>query len=76
MSDQDTALPAAFIYRWFAGLFLAPPDATALAAYRGAHGLCCTNALRGFILRIQHDSWCDEQLGPDKLQDHELVVLQ
>lgn len=31
-------LPAAFVYRWLAGLFLAPPDAPGLAGYRGPEG--------------------------------------
>ncbi len=35
----DTEVPPAdFVYRWLAGLFLAPPDAAALAAYRGPEG--------------------------------------
>lgn len=38
MNDRDAALPATFVYRWFAALFLAPPDATALASYRSAQG--------------------------------------
>ncbi|HCQ66509.1 MAG TPA: hypothetical protein DIU07_15780, partial [Rhodobacteraceae bacterium] len=35
--DVDT-IPAAFVYRWMAGLYLAPPDAAALAIYRAPEG--------------------------------------
>ena len=35
---HDASPPAAFVYRWMAGLFLAPPDADALADYRGPEG--------------------------------------
>lgn len=42
MSDprpvQADAFPSAFVYRWMAGLFLAPPDAAALTAYAGTEG--------------------------------------
>jgi len=31
--------------------------------------------LTGFILRIQRDTFGHEQLDPDEIQDHELVVL-
>ena len=36
--DMTGALPPPFVYRWMAGLYLAPPDAAALAAYRGPQG--------------------------------------
>jgi TorA-specific chaperone len=35
--DADT-IPAAFVYRWMAGLYLAPLDAAGLAAYRSHEG--------------------------------------
>ncbi len=38
-------LPAAFVYRWIAGLFLAPPDADALATYQSDEGQSLLDAL-------------------------------
>jgi TorA specific chaperone len=38
-------LPAAFVYRWVAGLFLAPPTADALASYQSEEGQNLLSAL-------------------------------
>ena len=43
--SEPQPLPAAFVYRWIAGLFLAPPGAGDLAAYRGAEGQALLAAL-------------------------------
>lgn len=40
-----TPLPTSLVARWFAALFLAPPDAAGLAAYQGAQGRTLLAAL-------------------------------
>lgn len=38
LRGETVTIPAAFVYRWMAGLYLAPPDAEGLAAYRSPEG--------------------------------------
>lgn len=38
LRGETVTIPAAFVYRWMAGLYLAAPDAEGLAAYRTSEG--------------------------------------
>ena len=44
-ADLPVPQPWAMAWRWLAGLFLDPPDAAMLAAYRGAEGQALLGAL-------------------------------